>query len=322
MAPAIRRLSVATGSDRALASAVLLLGVLIALYLWMPWSVDVAELHGTLVVADVRGGALVVLDLEQPETPRRIALPGNPHELALLPDGRVVASLEGVGALAVVDLDSEDIELVELGGTPHGLALRGDELLVTDRSRDELRRLRLDDWTERSPLATGEDPHTVAVLDGGVIATANAAADTLQLGDRVFAVSRLPEAVASAGGELVVAGAGGGEVERFSAGGGRLSSVYLGGRPVRLAYAPDGATLAVALSAAGAVTLLDRDGESARIEVGGVPDGLTFSADGRWLFAGDLLTGSVAVVDIESGREVARWPAGTTAGALLLLPPQ
>ena len=322
MAPGIRRLSVAAGSDRVLASAVLLLGVLIALYLWMPWSVDAAEPRGRLVVADVRGSALVVLDLEQPETPRRIALPGAPHELVLLPDGRVVASLERIGALAVVDLESEHVALLQLGGTPHGLALRGEELLVTDRSRDELRRLRLGDWSELPPLTTAEDPHAIAVLDGGLIATANAAADTLQLGDRVFAVSRLPEAVASAGGELAVAGARGGEVERFSAGGERLSRVHLGGRPVRLAYAPDGETLAVALSAAGAVALLDRDAERARIEVGGVPDGLTFSADGRWLFAGDLLTGSVVVIDLEGGRELARWPAATSAGALLLLPPQ
>jgi len=53
--------------------------------------------------------------------------------------------------------------------------------------------------------------------------------------------------------------------------------------------------------------------------VGGVPDGLAFSADGRWLFVGDLSTGVVSAVDVASGRVAARRDAGASAGALLLL---
>ena len=78
------------------------------------------EPDGRLLVADLRGRALIVVDLAQAAEPLRIALPGGPHELLELPDGRIVASLEQSGALAVVDLASGAVERIETGGLPHG----------------------------------------------------------------------------------------------------------------------------------------------------------------------------------------------------------
>ena len=57
----------------------------------------------------------------------------------------------------------------------------------------------------------------------------------------------------------------------FDPAGERLLSVPLGGRPVRVAFSPDGSgTLAAALSSAGSVALVDRQGRVRRTAVGGV----------------------------------------------------
>ena len=97
-----------------------------------------------------------------------------------------------------------------------------------------------------------------------------------------------------------------------------LGQTVVGGWPVRLRYGPRGEVLAAALSASGVVVLLG-DGGGRRVAVGGVPDGLAFSSDGRWLFVGDLLAGRVSIVDVVEGRVAARWDVGAGAGAVILV---
>ena len=276
---------------------------------------------GVLLIADLRGHELVVLDLKRPHEPRRIALPGGPHELLRLDDGRVVASLEQRGALAIVDLRAGAVETLELGGLPHGLAVHDGVLYVTDRSAGVVRRLRVAGWRELAPLAAGIWPHAVATLPDGEPVVASAGDDMLRIGERALTVSAMPETVALApdGGRVAVAGARGGELEVFTADGAALLTVELGGRPVRLAFAPDGAVLAVALSAGRAVALIDAAGTVTRVPVPGVPDGLSFDASGRYLFASDLAGGVVSVIDVARGRVSAQFPSGESAGALLAL---
>ena len=148
--------------------------------------------------------------------------------------------------------------MLAIGGIPHGLAVdagQGSEqtLYVTDRSRDLVRRLRV----------------------------ANAGDSTLQLGERVLAVAALPESVTTASGRVAVAAAHGGAVEVFDPSGTPLGRAEVGARSVRVAFDPEGAWLAAALSANGEVALIDRGGAVRRVQVGGVPDGLAFTADGR-----------------------------------------
>lgn len=81
-------------------------------------------------------------------------------------------------------------------------------------------------------------------------------------------------------------------------------------------FAPDGGSIAAALSADGVIALLDGDAIR-RVAVSGVPDGLAFSADGRWLYAGDDATGAVSVVDVRRGVVAGRFDAGGSAGAIL-----
>ena len=133
-------------------------------------------------------------------------------------------------------------------------------------------------------------------------------------------VSHVPESIAiGEHGVVATAGSIGGALQLFDAHGAPLGRYDLGGRPVRLQYDPAGRVLVAALSADGTVAVLER-GEVRRIAVGGVPDGLAFSGDGRWLYVSDMYGGAVSVVDLHRSRVVERFVAGRSAGAILVLP--
>ena len=272
-----------------------------------------------LVVTDLRADELILVDVSIGAVTDRVALPGGAHELLKLPDGRVVASIEQRGVLAVVDLDSGGLEIVTLGGLPHGLALNGDVLLVTDRSVDQIRRFEVDRWRELPPLQPGRWPHAVAVTPDGRIAVASALDSTLVLGDQAIDVSELPETVSvGTDGAVATAGAAGGELQVFDAAGSEELRVVLGGRPVRVLFAPDGRSIAVALAADGEVALVDRTGDVRTIAVPGVPDGLAFSADGDRLFVSDVVGGTVAVLDPGAATLIEVIEVGTATGAMLV----
>ena len=134
-------------------------------------------------------------------------------------------------------------------------------------------------------------------------------------------VSHVPESIAVASdGRVATAGSIGGTLHVFDAHGTLLEQHEVGGRPVRLLYDPRGETLAAALSADGAVAILE-DGAVRRVVVGGVPDGLAFSPDGRWLVVADMYAGTLSIVEVAHGRVAQRIAAARTAGALLVLPP-
>lgn len=297
--------------------AALLATVLFALALLLPSARPEPE---PLLVADLRGHALILVDPTRPEELRRVPLPGGPHELLRLSDGRIAVSLEQFGSLALVDLESGAVEEVAVGGIPHGLALDGDTLLVTDRSRDIVRRFLIDDWRELEPLPVESWPHAVGVLGTGDMVVASAQPGTLTLGGDVYVTGAVTEtlAVSSDGAHIATASAFDGTVHVFSTTGEVLERYEVGGRPVRVMFSPDGRTLAAALSAAHAVVLVS-DGVVSRMQVEGVPDGLAFSADGSLLYVSDVFGGSVTAVDVDRLEAVAVIPIGAGTGALLTL---
>ncbi|MQA00586.1 MAG: hypothetical protein GEU80_14860 [Dehalococcoidia bacterium] len=274
-----------------------------------------------LLVADLRGHALVLVDPAAPEAVGRIPLPGGPHELLRLPDGRVAATLEQAGLLALVDVARREVQTVDLGGLPHGMAVDGDLLYITDRASNVVRRLDLQSWVERDPLPAGAWPHAVGVLASGALVVAHAEDATLAIGPRVLSVSALPETltVAPSGDRVATAGALGGRLEVFDASGEPLWDATVGGRPVRALFGPDGAVVAVALSATGRVALVSAPGTVRTVAVGGTPDGLAFDATGDVLYVADMYSGEVAAVDVASGAVTARLDAGESAGSLLII---
>ena len=319
-APAATLPRVAWRRDPSLVAALVSV-VVLSMVVLAPRAVPVAAPPPTtLVVADLRGQAIVLVDPTDPLGARTIPLPGGPHEMVMLPSGRLVVSLEQYGTLALVDLDRREVRSLPVGGVPHGLAVGGDTLYVTDRSVNAIRRFALGTWEERASIPVGAWPHIVAVLPDGRLAAANAADDTLTLGDRAMSVSHVPESIAvGPDGRIATAGSVGGTLHVLDASGSPMAQYAIGGRPVRLLYAPRSDVLAVALSADASVALLVRD-EVRRVAVGGVPDGLAFSGDGRWLYVSDVAGGMVSVVDVQRLRVVDRFHAAQTAGALLVLP--
>ncbi len=276
---------------------------------------------GTLVVADLRGRALTLIELQSGAS-RSIALEGGPHELLRLPDGRMAVSLEQAGRVALVELASGHVDYLETGGLPHGLALEGDTLLMTDRAAEAIRRFDVRSRTELAPLASGALPHQIGRARGALL-VADASAGRLALGDQRFVGQpAVTESIAVSPDEdrVAVAGAGDGRVVVYGVADGVVRlDVALGGRPVRLLYDPAGVILAVALSAAGDVALIDQQGVVRRVEVGGVPDGLAFTPDGRLLFASDMAGGAVTVIETASGHPIGSLDGGATAGALAFL---
>lgn len=284
-----------------------------------------------LLVADLRGHALVILDPTRPDAARRIALPGGPHELLRLPDGRFAVSLEQSGAIAVVDLDRGAVESLATGGLPHGLALQhdaeGDRLLVTDREHDAVRRFVISGpvstWREVSSAPASGWPHAVVARDDGTFAFVRASDAVLQIDGREVGVSSLPEtlALSSDGARVATAGATGGVVHIVGWDGLDRVDAAVGGRPVRTVFSPDGALVAVALSASASVAFVDLQGGVRRAPVVGTPDGLAFSADGRRLYAADMAGGRITAIEVATGHALATFSAGgLSAGSLMVLP--
>ncbi len=294
---------------------------LIALVIAWPTAdrVRAADEAGELIVADLRADELVIVDRGTEAILERISLPGAPHELLSLPDGRTLVSIEQHGLLVAVDVERVVVEQIPVGGVPHGLALDGDTVLVTDRDTDQVRRFEIGSWHERTPITVDRWPHAVAVTATGAIAVAAALADTLTIGDRTHEVSALPETVSLASdGAIATAGAVGGELHVFAEDGTEELRIFLGGRPVRVLFAPHGELVAVALSAEGAVALVARDGTVRRVAVPGVPDGLAFNAAGDRLYVSDVVGGGAAVVDTVRAELVSVLDVGTATGALLV----
>lgn len=295
------------------------LAVLALLIAWPTLDrVIAAEPPTTLVVADLRADELLLVNPEDGVVSARIPLPGGAHELLTLPDGRVAVSIEQRGLLAVVNLDTAEVTEIAVGGTPHGLALEGSTLLVTDRATNQIRRFALDGWGELPATATGDWPHAIALTADGRLVVAAARDNALRFGDRALPVSALPETVSvAADGAIATAGAVGGQFQLFDAHGDEELRVTLGGRPVRVLFSPDGQLVAVALSAAGAVALVDRSGEVRRVDVAGVPDGLVFDASGHQLYVSDVVGGAISIVDVRTASFLRELQVGSATGAII-----
>ena len=281
-------------SDPGIATPALALVAIVSLFLAWPAGSESPELEGRLAVADLRGHALILIDLEDTDTATRLALPGAPHELVELPDGRIVASLPRVGALAIVDI-SGDTEIVGVGGIPHGLALSdvpgrrpdaaGDRpqsrprtsLLSSptgrssSRSPPAPRRTRWLRWTTaRSPSPSPTPTTRRCRLATGrsrsprIRRRSPSRARASRLRARAAALSRSSTALAS----WSVKRRG-----RWAAGPGRLQRRLAHGWrrhcPRRARWPSSTAR-----------------GRFAAVAVGGTPDGLAFTGHGRWLLVG------------------------------------
>src|SRR5262245_41232186 len=226
-----------------------------------------------------------MVDRARPNVPaqRREPIPVPARDCRMF---RLVFALAGFVALVAL--------IAATGPAAAPLAAAGAPAVEPDRSPVELV-LTLD---ERYLLTANQSSNTVSLVrlgDGKVVAE-------VPCGDRPSALALTPD-----GRTLLVSGTFGGDVRFFRLEGESLTplgAVQPRFEPRGLAVAPDGKLAYVALTAAGAVAVLDVEErrEVARIPVGRWPRYLTVSPDGTRLAVGVSGEGGVAVVDTRARK--------------------
>lgn len=279
---------------------------------------------GTVAVANLRGESLGFIGLSPGAGTRVLALAGPPHELVFV-DGRLYATLgRGNGLVEVEPRAPGVLRSLKLEGEPHGLAVRGTDLLVTRDKADDMLVVDRQSFTETFRMPTGRAPHTVVsagssvfVTDtrDGVLRLMARAAQTAPTGD-------LPESVAVVGAYVVTADAGSGTLSVFRASTlepvGRVS---VGREPVRV-IAVDDHRVAVSLAGEARVAIVDlaRMKVEHRLNVLPRPDGLCLSPDGAFVAVVSNASDAVQLFDTKEWRSAGILETGDGPGACAWLP--
>ena len=282
---------------------------------------------GTLVVAQLRGDALVFFDLSGSAGTQTLALPGPPHEFAAS-DGKLYLTLGRANALVELQTAVPAIRRIySLAGEPNGIAVDGGDLLVTLDKGNALVRVDRATLSERSRVLTGETPHNVA-LAGGIAYVTDARDNALRAvelaaGTAVTSPTGvLPESVAVVGGFVVTADADGNTITIIRRDGfTTVGSMRMDGRPVRV-IALDDTHVAVALNVAGEVAIVDvaQHATEKRISTLGHPDGMCLSPDGQYLAVASNETGAVQLFRRSDWALAGALQVGGGPGACTWLP--
>lgn len=300
-------------------------------------------------VADTTGGALLLvankqdhtLSVIEVETGRLLAtLPTGtgPHEVAVSSDGRraVVANYGDQtpgSSLTIVDLVERRVErTIDLGEhrRPHGVVvLPGDSLAaVTVEASQAVLVVRLDGGVKHTIPTNARGSHMVAVTaDGRRGYTANVPDGTITELDlatgtslRSLPVASVTEGVAvTPDGREVWVGSNNQhtvtvvDTRSWKA----VDTLPAAGLPYRIAISPDGKTAVVPGPMGGLVRIFDVATRTERAVVdfgaGGQsqgPVGSTITGDGAYAFIALQETNEAAMVDLATGQELRRFPAG------------
>ncbi len=280
---------------------------------------------GTLVVANLRSESLTFHNFANGRS-STLALPGAPHEMEEL-NGRLYITLGRTDMLVEVDPAVPAVlRTLRIAGEPHGIAVHGDELVVSLDGRDALMAIDLEKWTPSWVSPTGDTPHVVA-SDGTALFVTDTRANTvrrLTAGSiaTVQPAGDMPEALALAGAYVVAANYGSGTLSIFDAGTlGQVTTVEVGAGPVRV-IALDDTRVAVARQGSPEVVVVAiPTGEVLdRFEAPGRPDGLCLSPDEAHLAVASNDENAAAVYTVDSWDRAVVVPMGDGPGACTWLP--
>lgn len=207
-------------------------------------------------------------------------------------------------------------------------------LLVGNKGEDSVSFLDLATGAERARIATGKAPHEIAVSPNGkqaaVVAYGGTTVDIFDVA-RARLVKRIDLAPNSAphgivwlrDGRLVVAAEKSRSVVVIDPRNGRLHSIPTDQSGTHMvAVSPDQSRAYAANVGAGTISVIDlrRGVKLNDIAVGGNPEGLAVTTDGRELWVGDNSAPRVRVVDLASSRTVATLPTDPVAIRVAISP--
>jgi len=294
-----------------------------------------AEPRELLLVGNKGEDTLGIYDVATGKQLAKLPTGAQPHEIAILGDGKQAAVVSYAGTtIDVFDLDplgkSATINLAP-NRRPHGLLWlpKSQRLVVTTEGSQSL--AIVEPEGRLTSVSTGQDgSHMVAPLGEEKAFVANIGSGTVsiidlaanrKLGD--ITVGGKPEGIAVAGKKIFVGDLDAPRVTVFDAGTSeKLAELTLDGNAIRLVASPDGKTVATSNVSTGSVTLIDVATHSVLRSFpvsGGSEAGqvtLIWSGDGKRLFAAETARDQVAEIDVARGKVLRRIDVGRNGDGL------
>lgn len=275
--------------------------------------------------------ALKAYDAQTYEQQFSIKLPGDPHEVAVSPDGRVAFSSDFEGrdnTLSIIDLEQQSRVGIKLDPyfKPHSLAITrdGSKLYVTcEASRvvvefdvaaqkmtrnfkltvDSAHNLTLSP-DEKWLLVTSQWDNNVTIIDlekgetRKMLSTGKGAEGVVVTpdGKEAWVVNRVWQT-------LVVI-----DMTTMK----KLQSMTMEHNPMRILVTPDNSTVIVTSALSDEIAFVDRAQRKVvdRVKTGDFPVGMAMTKDGGTLYVTNLNGGDVAVVDLKERKVVNRFAVG------------
>ena len=206
-------------------------------------------------------------------------------------------------------------------------------LLVGNKGEDTLSVIALASGEELARLPTGKMPHEIAISPDGkqaaVVAYGSTTIDVFDVASRTkvktidLSPNQRPHGLLWLSDGRLVATTEGSESVAVVAPDGKLMSISTGQKGTHMiVVAPDNRTAYTANIAAGTVSVLDlKTAKKLRdLTVGGKPEGLALTKQGRELWVGDLDVPRVSIWDTKTGEKIAEQPVDPDAIRVLASP--
>jgi mono/diheme cytochrome c family protein len=125
----------------------------------------------TLYVALADRDEVRAVDAASGETKATVAIPGHPHRLTVLADGRVAVVARYTGTVSVVDVEAGRVDAtVDVGSDPFGVVQSGDDLYVAVAGEGDLARVSLKTGRVVARVALPDaEPRGLAVTGGRIV---------------------------------------------------------------------------------------------------------------------------------------------------------
>lgn len=265
-----------------------------------PHEIAVSPDGKTAAVAAYGGSTVGLIDIAARKKVKSIALaPGSkPHGLVWLDDDRLVVTMEGAKAVAIVSRDGtvETIPTGQDGTHMIVVAPDGHTAYTANRGSGTVSVLDLDKGVKLRDIKVLGKPEGLALAKGG---------RELWVGDQTEPRVEVIDVATDK----------------------RIAVLPVDPMPIRVIASPDGRTIATSAVHTGTIGLFDAE-RHVPIRTISVSDdgaagqvGLLFSPDSTRLYAAETARDTVAEIDVASGKVVRRFAVGDEGDGLAIAPP-